>query len=297
MIAYLFPGQGSQTQGCGRQYRETAAWPWVGQLAEAMNFDLEHLLLEADEAELRQTANTQAAAFCRNWLEWILLGDRHDIDLRSAVFVGHSMGEYSALAAAGALDVLDSARAVGERGRSMAKSCAAQPTSMIAITGADCLSTVEKVLAGVDGAAVSVANINSPMQIVIAGTPAGAARVATASIEENPSLRSFDLPVGGAFHTHFKDGARDEIEQVLLPLNGSDEFAPVISNVTGSAYTSWDAIIDHLVRQVVSPVRWDLCSAGVAELGVDTLWESAPKKVLSGFVKRCVPNRRFARLA
>lgn len=296
MIAYLFPGQGSQTPGCGQQYRETAAWPWVGRLAAAMDFDLEHLLIEADEVELRQTANTQAAAFCRNWLEWILLGYRHDIDLRTAVFVGHSMGEYSALAAAGALDVLDSARAVGERGRSMAKSCEAQPTSMIAITGEDCLSSVERAIAGVPDGAVSVANINSPMQVVIAGTPEGAAHVATASIDENSSLRSFDLPVGGAFHTHFMDDAKDEIEQVLLPLNGSAEFAPVISNVTGAAYTSWDGIIEPLVRQVVSPVRWDLCSAGVAELGVDMLWESAPKKVLSGFVKRCVPERTFARL-
>lgn len=296
MIAYLFPGQGSQTPGCGQQYRETGAWPWVRRLADVMDFDLEYLLLEADETELRQTANTQAAAFCRNWLEWVLLGYQRDIDIRAGVFVGHSMGEYSALAAAGALDVMDSARAVGERGRSMAKSCAVQPTSMIAITGEGCLPSVERALAVVDEAEVSVANINSPMQIVIAGTPDGAARVATASIEENSSLRSFDLPVGGAFHTHFMDGAKDEIERVLLPIEGSGEFAPVISNVTGSVYTSWSEIIDPLVRQVVSPVRWDLCSTGMSELGVDTLWEAAPRKMLTGFVKRCVPERSFARL-
>lgn len=295
MIACLFPGQGSHQAGQGAEYRESAAWALVASLGDAMEVDLEFLLLEAGSVDLRRTENAQAVAFGRNWLEWQNFRDRTAIDERDdVVFVGHSVGEYSALAAAGALDPLDAARVVAVRGRAMAAACDAVDTGMIAISGEGCIATVES--ARSEHEDVTVANVNSPFQVVLAGPWAPLREVASVIGGMDKYLRIAELPVAGAFHTRFMRPARAEIAEVLRPLGTDHEFAPVVSNRDGDVHTSWSSLMDVMVNQVVEPVRWDLCGRRIGELGVEQLWESAPKPMLSGFVERANPGSSIVRI-
>lgn len=301
-IACLFPGQGSQQPGAGVIYRDTPAWEHVATLSSVMDTDLEFLLLEADADELRKTENTQSVAFCRNWLEWVNICRSENLDTRDdVVFVGHSVGEYSALAAARALDPLDAATVVAARGRAMAAACGDVETGMIAISGDGCVSAVDAAMSGHgytdwEEADVTVANVNSPRQVVIAGPVDQLRQVADTVREADKYLRTVELPVSGAFHTRFMRPARADIAAALRKVVSDRDFAPVVSNRDGEVHTSWASLFDVMIDQVVRPVRWDLCGRQIGRLGVDTLWESAPKAVLSGFAKRANPGVSISRL-
>ncbi len=179
----------------------------------------------------------------------------------------------------------------------MAAMCERADTVMVAVSGADCRARVEAILRECPSAEASVANVNSPVQVVIAGPRAAVDDVVHRTVGAHPDLRRFDLPVAGAFHTHHMAGAKDDVEKTLRLLVNDRPFSPVISNADGAVHTTWESLMDVMVEQVVAPVRWDLCATRAGDLGVTSLWESASPAVLSGFVKRGNPGRRFSRVS
>ena len=284
-VAFLFPGQGSQTPGMGTellQDEEIAAL--CERCASAAGVDLRWLLTSADDEELRLTQNAQPA-LCFAGLALTVLLHRRGIEPAAAA--GHSVGEYAALAASGSVGPTDVIRAVVERGRAMAEAAPAGTSSMAAVLGLEA-PAIEAAMAGIDG--VWPANYNTPTQTVIAGTTSGLAD-ATARLQAAGAKRVIPLNVSAGFHTPLMAPAAERLRSSLDRIDWRTPRVPVMANLTGRPHQDGNRIPHVMEMQLRSPVRWAACVEALSEMGCDTFLEVGPKRALTGMMRELAPGR------
>lgn len=294
-LAYLFPGQGSQRVGMGAELASNfaVARATFDEADQALGFPLAKLCFEGPEEELRLTTNTQPAIVAASIAALRVFESECGASPEVAaieVAAGHSLGEYSALVAAGALRFADAVRAVRERGRLMQAACPPGQGAMAAIIGLD-FATVEKICAEVStGGELAVpANLNAPGQVAIAGH-AGPVRRALELAKERGGPASVELKVSAPFHCPLMQPARDGMEAVL----GRPEVAPlkfgVIANVTAQVNRDPARVVPLLLEQITSPVRWEESMAAMAKSGVTDAIEFGCGRVLMGLMRRIDRN-------
>lgn len=286
MIVFTYPGQGSQKSGMGEAWVDHPSWELVVDAAETSGRDLEALLLRADDDELRHTRNAQLATFLTSM---VVFDAVQRVGVSAVAHAGHSLGEYSALTASGALDFDDGVRLVFERGEAMQVCAEDRDGTMAAILGLDD-NLVESACHRVDDD-VWVANFNAPGQVVIAGSPSGVA-AACAVAKELGAKRSMPLPVSGAFHTPFMGPARERLRKAIDQVEFRDPDHPVFANVDAIGHDSagdWPALLSS---QLTSPVRWRQTLHALDAAGFTTFVELGPGAVLTGMAKRTVKDGR-----
>ena len=280
MIVFLYPGQGSQEPGMGAPWIEHPSWELVAEASEVAGRDVEALLLHADAEELRQTRNSQLSTFV---LSMVVFDAVTRVGVEASCHAGHSLGEYTALTAAGVIDFSDAVRLVSERGDAMQAAADDAPGTMAAVLGLDD-DQVDIACARVPGD-VWVANYNAPGQVVVAGT-ADAVQEASALAKELGAKRALPLPVGGAFHTMLMAPARDRLGKAIDQVEFRDADTGVVANVDAamhSAASDWSGLLN---AQLCSPVRWRQTLHTLDEMGATTFVEVGPGAVLTGLVKR-----------
>jgi [acyl-carrier-protein] S-malonyltransferase len=292
VLALLFPGQGSQRAQMGVPWKDHPSWAVVDRLSEATGRDVASLLLDADAETLKATRNAQLAAFA---LSMVALYAARSSGLEYApqpvAVAGHSLGEYTALAAAGALDPDGAARLVAARGDAMQMAADGQPGTMAAVLGLD-PDQVAEACAGVDGA--WPANDNAPGQFVISGTPAGVGAAAEAALRLG-AKRVMALAVGGAFHSPLMAPAQSSLDEALGAAHFHDSEVDVVANVDAAPHRGgWQ---DLLARQLVSPVRWRETLLTLQRLGASHFLELGPGSELSGMVRRTLEGSERANVA
>ena len=283
-IAFVFPGQGSQAVGMGRELGENS--PRWADANAALGFDLRRLCLEGPETELMLTANTQPAILT---VSIIALDALVAAGVRCRAVAGHSLGEYSALVAAGAMTFADAVRTVRARGQFMQEAVPSGEGAMAAVLGLDRAKIAEACLEAAESGQVQVANLNAPGQTVIAGT-ATAVKRAVELCKAKGAKRAVLLPVSAPFHSALLAPAARRLEAVLQTLPLSDLAVPLVTNVDAEPLTQGNRLRDTLVRQVTSPVRWEEVVLRLLKEGATTFVEVGPGRVLSGLVKRIAPD-------
>jgi len=284
-MAFIFPGQGSQHPGMGKDLadRFPAARQIFEEADEALGFSLSELCFNGPAEQLQLTENTQPAILTVSIAA--LRAAQSEGFPRAEFVAGHSLGEYSALVAAGGLNLGDAIRTVRARGRYMQEAVPVGTGAMAAILGAD----LETVNAGCEqaseGEVCSAANINSPSQVVIAGA-AGAIDRAIVILKERGAKRAMKLNVSAPFHCAMMKPAQDRLAADLDTIQFSDSEIPLVTNVDARAVRSADLLRDSLVRQVSQPVRWLESVEFLISQGVKTFIEIGPGKVLSGLVRQ-----------
>jgi [acyl-carrier-protein] S-malonyltransferase len=285
-VAFLFPGQGSQQPGMGV---ELLADPEVAALCDqcssASDIDLRRLITTANDDELRLTQNAQPS-LCFVGIALTQLLRRRGIEPAAAA--GHSVGEYTALAAAGAVDAPRVIKAVVERGKAMAEAAPAGTSSMAAVLGLD-PQAVETALSGMDDA--WPANYNTPTQTVVAGTVKGL-EAATQRVQAAGAKRVIPLNVSAAFHTPLMAPAAERLRAALDRIEWRSPRMPVMANLTGRSHLGGDRIPHVMEMQLRSPVRWAACVASLVEMGCDTFIEVGPKRALTGMMRELAPSAR-----
>ena len=287
--AFVFPGQGSQAVGMGRELAEAfeVARHTFEEVDDALNQRLSRLMVEGPEADLTLTENAQPALMAVSVAVMRVLASEGGVDLsKHATFVaGHSLGEYSALCAAGAFSLGDTARLLKLRGQAMQKAVPVGKGAMAALLGAD-LDQAQAIAAdAAQGEVCSIANDNSVGQVVISGS-ADAIDRAIALAAERGLKRSVRLPVSAPFHCSLMQPAADAMAEALANVTISAPVVPVVANVTASAVSDPNAIRRLLVEQVTGMVRWRECVLYMKEQGVERLVEVGAGKVLAGLTKR-----------
>lgn len=286
MLAFTFPGQGSQRPGMGRPWVGHDSWELVDEASEVAGRDVGALLLDADAEVLKDTRNAQLTTFVSSLM---VLDAVERLGIEPSFCAGHSLGEYTALTATGALSFEDGVRLVVERADAMHEAGTASPGTMAAVLGLD--DDLVEVACRRADAEVWVANFNAPGQVVIAGSPAGVAS-AGEHAKELGAKKIMPLQVSGAFHTPFMTAARDRLRNAISLASPRDVETPVISNVDAIAHTSGEEWSSLLSAQLSSPVRWKHCLLTMADLGVTGFVELGPGGVLTGMAKRTVENAR-----
>src|SRR5229473_2369906 len=284
-VAFIYPGQGSQQPGMGADLLTDAeVSDLCDKCASAAGVDLRHLLTSASDDELRLTQNAQPA-LCFVGLGLTLLLRRRGVEPIAAA--GHSVGEYTALAAAGAVGAPQVIKAVVERGKAMAEAAPAGTSSMAAVLGIDS-QAVEVALAGMNDA--WPANYNTPTQTVIAGTMAGL-EAASKRLQEAGAKRVIPLNVSAAFHTPLMAPAAERLRTALDRLEWRSPRVPVMANLTGRAHQGGDRIPHVLEMQLRSPVRWAACVGALVENGCEIFVEVGPKRALTGMMRELAPGK------
>ncbi len=287
MIAFVFPGQGSQAVGMGKaladRFGEARA---VFEAADdALGEKLSKLCFEGPDDQLKLTANAQPAILATSIAAHAVFATRG----KSPAYVaGHSLGEYSALVAAGAMGLADAVRAVRERGRFMQEAVPQGQGAMAAVLGLEPDKVHALCAASAHNEVVSVANLNSPEQTVIAGHATAVERAA-AAIKEAGAKRVVALPVSAPFHCALMQPVQPRLREVLSQLTWKAPSCPVVANVTARPNSDPARIVDLLVDQVTAPVRWIECVRAMRASGVDRMVELGPGKVLSGLIRRIDP--------
>jgi [acyl-carrier-protein] S-malonyltransferase len=288
MIAFLFPGQGSQAVGMGKAFHDAsaAARAVFDEANAALGFDLRRVMFEGPDSELALTANTQPAVLTASVAAAAACAER---GLKPALAAGHSLGEYSALVVAGALSLRDAVVIVRKRGEFMQEAVPVGTGAMAAIMGLT-LDVVEAVVRdAAQGQVVEVANVNSAQQIVIAGDkPAVERAVALAS--ERGGRKSVLLPVSAPFHCSLMKPAAERLAGALASVVLSDPTIPVVRNVDGAVTRAASDVVACLLRQVASPVRWTACVQRLATEGATAFIEVGPGRVLTALTKRIVDD-------
>ena len=282
-IAWLFPGQGAQAVGMGRDlYEEIPAARAVFDAAdEALGFPLSRLCFEGPEDELTRTVNTQPALVAHSIAALIAAIACGSVKEGPAYLAGHSLGEYAALIAAGAVSFTDGIRLVRERGRLMQEACDAQPGTMAAILGLE----REQVAALCEQHGASLCNENAPGNISIGG-PVEAVQAASEAATAAGATRVVALNVAGAFHTPLMQTAAEGMRSVLASAAFIDPHTPVVSNVTGKPLTAASVLPGELTEQITAPVLWVDGVRTMLALGCTSFIEFGPGRVLTGAIKR-----------
>ncbi|MEL6894413.1 MAG: ACP S-malonyltransferase, partial [Actinomycetota bacterium] len=291
MLAFTFPGQGSQRPGMGRPWRDHDSWELVDEASDVVGRDLGAVLCEADADELKDTRNAQLTTFVSSLM---VLDAVERLGLEASFSAGHSLGEYTALTAVGTLGFDDGVRLVAERAAAMHEAGAAQPGTMAAVLGLDDDQVV--VACSLADADAWVANYNAPGQVVIAGSPEGVDK-ASAEAKNLGAKRVMQLPVSGAFHTPFMAPARDRLRDAIAAAAPRDADTPVISNVDAKPHQAGDQWTSLLSAQLSSPVRWRQSLITLSDLGVTDFVELGPGGVLTGMAKRTVDGARTISIA
>ncbi|MDA2957185.1 MAG: ACP S-malonyltransferase [Actinomycetota bacterium] len=286
MLAFTFPGQGSQRPGMGRPWTEHESWELVDEASEVAGRDVARLLLDADADELKDTRNAQLTTFVSSL---VVLDAVERLGVDAGFCAGHSLGEYTALCASGALSFDEGVALVVERAAAMHDAGQEHPGTMAAVLGLDD-EEVEVACRRADSD-VWVANFNAPGQVVIAGSPDGVAR-ASEIAKELGAKKCMALQVSGAFHTPFMAPARDRLRSAIAAASPRDTDMPVVSNVDGLAHASGSEWSSLLSAQLSSPVRWKQCLLELSELGVVSFAELGPGGVLTGMTKRTLDGAR-----
>jgi len=284
VLAFTFPGQGSQRPGMGRPWTEHPSWEVVEEASSVGGRDVARLLLDADQDELTLTANAQLATFV---LSLVVLDAIERVGIEPTMCAGHSLGEYTALAASGALGFEEGVRLVIERGEAMHHAAEDRPGTMAAVMGADD-DAVEAACQRAE-AEVWVANYNAPGQVVIAGT-AEAVEAAGVIAKELGARRIVPFPVAGAFHTALMAPARSWLRKALADTEFSAPEVPVVANVDARTHPAPDEWRNLLSAQLCSPVRWRQSLETLGGLGATRLVEVGPGGVLTGLARRSLPG-------
>ncbi|EDP72355.1 malonyl CoA-acyl carrier protein transacylase [Flavobacteriales bacterium ALC-1] len=281
MNAYIFPGQGAQFSGMGLDLYENS--PLAQELFEKANdilgFSITDIMFEGSTEDLKETKVTQPAIFLHSVILAKTLGESFKPDM----VAGHSLGEFSALVAAGALTFEDGLKLVSQRAQAMQKACEIQPSTMAAVLGLDD-DVVEKTCAITEGVVVA-ANYNCPGQLVISGE-VEAINKACEALKEEGARRALVLPVGGAFHSPMMEPAREELASAIENTTFSKPNCPIYQNVTASAITDENEIKANLISQLTAPVRWTQSVQQMVADGANHFTEVGPGKVLQGLVRK-----------
>jgi [acyl-carrier-protein] S-malonyltransferase len=281
MKAYVFPGQGAQFSGMGKDLfqQSDVAKTMFAKANEILGFDIASIMFEGSDEELKQTKVTQPAIFIHSTVLAACLGDGFQPDM----VAGHSLGEFSALVANKTLSFESGLKLVHQRALAMQKACEAEPSTMAAILGLDD-SVVEEICTNTPGTVVA-ANYNCPGQLVISGALA-AVQAACESLTQAGAKRAMMLQVGGAFHSPLMEPARTELAAAIERTAFTQPICPVYQNVTASAVTNPAQIKENLIAQLTAPVRWTQTMQQMIADGASEVIEVGPGKVLQGLFKK-----------
>lgn len=280
MQAYVYPGQGAQFSGMGKELYESnaAAKALFEQANEILGFRITDIMFEGTDEELKQTKVTQPAVFLHSTILSLT-----NNDFKPDMVAGHSLGEFSALVANKALSFEDGLNLVYKRALAMQKACELNPSTMAAILGLDD-DVVENICAEIDEVVVA-ANYNCPGQLVISGSNKGI-EIGCDKMLAAGARRALPLPVGGAFHSPLMEPARVELEAAIESTNFANPICPVYQNVTAMPATDTDVIKANLIKQLTAPVRWTQSVQKMVVDGATHFTESGPGKVLQGLVRK-----------